>query len=287
MPANLNRVAETSTSTGTGNFTLSGAATSIDSCLRSFASALPSADMFFYYVIKHLTLNEYERGIGYLSGGALVRLKTINSSNGGSLVNFSAGDKLVFAGDAGSDEAHYMSPHGTGLTSIVRRSDKTSVNATSFTLSGNTLYITPYFNPAEIIVTGVGVCVTTAGTAGHVARLGLFEQLTGNSYKMVFDFGTVAVDSTGDKEISTSFVLPAGQYFAGIVAQSGGMRAGNSFATYIPWQGTGFASNSNVYAYAAPIDPTAAFTSTVSAPSSVVVNSAAPYLYLRTTSGVS
>lgn len=90
MPALAVRVKETSTSTGTGNFTLAGA----DTGFQSFNTAF-GLNNRLWYVIEGGA--EWEAGIGYLSNATtLVRETVVESSNTDSLVNFSAGTKLVF-----------------------------------------------------------------------------------------------------------------------------------------------------------------------------------------------
>ena len=86
------RVKETTTTTGTGTVTLAGAATGF----QSF-SAIGNANST-YYTIAGQTGNEWEVGIGtYTAAGTLLSRTTVfSSSNSGSLVNFSAGDKDVF-----------------------------------------------------------------------------------------------------------------------------------------------------------------------------------------------
>lgn len=86
------RVKETSTTTGTGTFTLAGAVTGF----QSF-SAIGNANIT-YYTITLQGGSEWEVGIGtYTSSGTtLSRTTVLASSNSGSLVNFSAGTKDVF-----------------------------------------------------------------------------------------------------------------------------------------------------------------------------------------------
>ena len=86
------RVKETSTSTGTGNFTLAGAATGF----QTFNSAIGVSNTTTY-VITDATGAQWEVGLGTLSGSTtLVRTQVFSSSNAGSAVNFSAGTKTVF-----------------------------------------------------------------------------------------------------------------------------------------------------------------------------------------------
>jgi hypothetical protein len=86
------RVRETTTTTGTGTITLGGAATGF----QSF-SVIGDANTTFY-TIQLSNTNEWEVGIGTytLSGTTLSRDTILESSNGGSAVNFSAGSKDVF-----------------------------------------------------------------------------------------------------------------------------------------------------------------------------------------------
>jgi hypothetical protein len=86
------RVRETTTTTGTGTITLGGAATGF----QSFSVIGDSNTTF--YTIQLSNTNEWEVGIGTytLSGTTLSRDTILESSNGGSAVNFSAGSKDVF-----------------------------------------------------------------------------------------------------------------------------------------------------------------------------------------------
>ena len=84
------RVKETTTTTGTGTITLAGAV----SGFQSFA-AIGNGNETFYTIAGGA---EWEVGIGtYTSSGTTLSRDTVlESSNSGSLVNFSAGTKDVF-----------------------------------------------------------------------------------------------------------------------------------------------------------------------------------------------
>ncbi len=85
------RVRETTTTTGTGDITLAGAATGFVSFNAFFGTNVPCA-----YYIASSGGTEWEGGIGHLSGSTtLVRDQVLRSSTG-SAVNFSAGTKDVF-----------------------------------------------------------------------------------------------------------------------------------------------------------------------------------------------
>ena len=86
------RVKETATTTGTGNFTVGGAA----SGYRTFNAAF-GTNVRFYYAIVHQSAAEWEVGEGYLSASTtLVRDDVMASTNSNAAVNFSAGTKDVF-----------------------------------------------------------------------------------------------------------------------------------------------------------------------------------------------
>lgn len=88
------RVKETSTTNGTGPLTLLGAETGY----QSFA--VIGNGNTCYYTIQNVESGfegEWEAGVGtYTSPDQLSRDEVLSSSNGGTLVNFSAGDKIVF-----------------------------------------------------------------------------------------------------------------------------------------------------------------------------------------------
>ena len=91
------RVKETSTTTGTGNVTLAGAASGFQTFNAAFGT-----NVAFHYAIVLGT--EWEVGEGYLSGAStLVRDEVTASSNSGAAVNFSAGTKDVFCTMAASE----------------------------------------------------------------------------------------------------------------------------------------------------------------------------------------
>lgn len=95
MTVSASRVKETTTGTGTGDLTLAGAATGF----RTFAAALTVGPGFPYVIALG---SQWEVGTGHLSDATtLVRGAVLASSNGGALVNFTAGTKEVFCSLAG------------------------------------------------------------------------------------------------------------------------------------------------------------------------------------------
>ena len=86
------RVKDTTTTTGTGSVTLSG---SPPAGFQSFGAAIGNGNTTYYTISGG---SQFEVGIGtYNSTGVVLNRDTVlSSSNSGSLVNFSAGDKDVF-----------------------------------------------------------------------------------------------------------------------------------------------------------------------------------------------
>jgi hypothetical protein len=87
------RVKDTSTTTGTGNITVSGSA---PFGYRTFSTVLSVGDTF-YYAIQGQSTAEWEIGVGtYASTNQFARTTVLASSASGSAVSFSSGTKNVF-----------------------------------------------------------------------------------------------------------------------------------------------------------------------------------------------
>jgi hypothetical protein len=96
---NDDRVMETSTSTGTGDFTLAGAITGF----RAFSAVCATSDTFYYYIeaidASGIPTGDWETGYGtYSAANTLTRTTVHKSSNANAAVSFSAGTKRVALG---------------------------------------------------------------------------------------------------------------------------------------------------------------------------------------------
>ena len=102
-------VHESSTSTGTGNFT-----TSLLNGKQRFDAAFGTggANVFDYF-ISNRDVNEWERGTGHMSAtGTLVRDTIKDGTTGTTAVNFSAGTKDVVHDIPAGDQARAMHLRG-------------------------------------------------------------------------------------------------------------------------------------------------------------------------------
>jgi hypothetical protein len=154
------RVQETSTTTGTGTITLAGAV----SGFQSF-SAIGDGNTTYYAIVLG---SEWEVGLGtYTSSGTTLSRDTIlESSNGGTAVNFSAGTKNVFV-TYPAEEAVYQDATGTAYAPQFAASNGLNVN--NGTIGTSYTFPTGYnsVEAGDITISG-GVTVTVPATSRWV-----------------------------------------------------------------------------------------------------------------------
>jgi hypothetical protein len=127
------RVNETSTTTGTGTFTLAGAVTGF----QTFA-AIGDGNTTYYTIVLQGG-SEWEVGLGtYTSSGTTLSRDTIlSSSNSNNAVNFSAGTKNVFC-DYPAPKAIYGDATNTAFAAQIAASNGLVMNnmtvGTTFTI---------------------------------------------------------------------------------------------------------------------------------------------------------
>lgn len=140
-------IVETSTTTGTGAFTLAGAVTGF----RAFSAVCATSDTF-YYLIEAVDgsgnrTGEWETGLGTYSGAnTLTRTTTYRSSNSNNAVNFSAGTKRCMI----SATARYLA-NGTWSTpimagSMTARTTNGAASGSSETTTNKVMYGTLDFD---------------------------------------------------------------------------------------------------------------------------------------------
>lgn len=151
------RAKETSTSTGTGGLTLSGASAGYQ--------ALPGGLTPFYYCVVNTEADEWEVGIGDSSGGTLTRTSVLDGTNGTSAVSFSAGVKDVFMTVPGA-VFEAMPPAGTA-TEMTSDNTPTAIEVSLFPelpKTGGIKFLSVRYNVHAYTTAGGGTVKAWTGT---------------------------------------------------------------------------------------------------------------------------
>lgn len=205
-----NWIRQTTTTTGTGDITVA-AVTDYPSLNDIFGLNRP----FYYGVLDDATGKPIYSGIGHLSSSTtLVRDKTLASeisntySNADTAITLPSGTKrIVCFGDA---TAFNLAPHGINTPSGGSKGMYTvasSLARGTTTLTADRLYIIPIFIAAGSRLTAIKFRITTAATAGKVAKLALHTMnVAGWGDKQLDVSGNLAADATG--VVSWSLTTP-------------------------------------------------------------------------------
>lgn len=170
------RVAESTTTTGTGDLTLAGALTGY----RTINAAI-GANRPFVYSIEAVDANGvpttggWEVGVGYLSSSTtLVRYRVLRSSNSDNAVNFITGTKYVYVIDA---EMYLNMESDDFLSATLTTNGNISALAWGLSNSG-----TPTLAFQSGLTNHPGVLrITTGATSGNNARIHRGNNATGGS----------------------------------------------------------------------------------------------------------
>ena len=163
------RVKDTSTTTGTGNFTVSGTS---PTGYRTFSAVLSAADTF-YYCIQGQTTAEWEVGLGtYSSANVFARTTILSSSNSNLVVSFQAGVKNVFITLA-ADKTLQIGPSSTPVAGSVPYGTGATLAYTAAGTAGQVLTSGGAGSPTWTTVTGTGTVTSVAQTfTGGIVSVG-------------------------------------------------------------------------------------------------------------------
>lgn len=234
-----NNIAETSTSTGTGDFTLAGAI--VDAANYVYGATFNSfygTNHVFPYRIEDAAGN-WELGEGHLSASTtLVRRNVFNNSLGTTAkISFGAGAKRVYV----PTDARAFGARMLNKTAYSSTGQSVGMRG-SMTLAANTMYVCPHLILAPCRITTIAFLVRTLA-AGATMRVGIYNLVkqsdVGSDYNtihpLLVDLGTVDVSTTGYKAITTDIKLGQGVY--GIAVISNGAPVLMAGTANINWLG--------------------------------------------------
>ena len=254
------RVLETSTSYGTGAFTLGGAQTGF----QSF-SVVGSGNTTYYTIqgknADGTLTGEWEVGTGTYTTGSLARDAVLESSNANALVNFSSGNKDVFC-DLPAEKV--LVPSGTSSQLLANDGSGGLSNVTigsNLTYSAGTLSATggsatPIYTRTPFTATGGQTSFTVTYTVGYVEVYLNGVLLNGSDYTATSGTAIVLATAATAGDIIETIAYTTGA-IATVTNLSGGaanqiayqtapsttsfITAPSSSSTYLQWNGTAFA----------------------------------------------
>lgn len=197
----MNRILETSTSVGTGNFTLLGAYNNANEGIvgmRAFYERVP-LNLYVPYVIED-GFGNVEKGKGYLlDNTTLVRGYVLDGTLGRDKVSFPAGTKKVyFPVENRAFGADYFN------ATVWKNTTCNIGYRSAMTMTANLLYFTPHLQMTSQLITSVGIKVSTAIASARI-KIVLYNFVRqpdtadyNSTFPMAFEIGEVSGATTSD-----------------------------------------------------------------------------------------
>jgi hypothetical protein len=224
-----NWVRETTTTTGTGDLTLSSV-----SGYPTFNNVFSTSRYFAYAILNDSDGTPIECGIGYLSASTtLVRSKITATYSSGtfddtspSAISLSSGTKRVIC--AGNADAILTPAKNVNRNSSISTNKYVSsqhvitsnASSTGFTPVVNTLYLLPFWLCTSIEVDALCVRVGT-GAATKSVRMGIYDiDSTGHASKLLAETGSLSAATSSTEAVGTftAIRLQPGWYYVAIVS---------------------------------------------------------------------
>lgn len=217
-----NWIKQTTTTTGTGNLTLSSV-----SGFPAFSSQFAASERFAYAIMDDATGGPIERGIGYLDGsGNLVRKRPMATFVSGTYtgvnataVDLPAGTKRVVCAE-GAHTALTSSPGvwgGANYKGYGDLSGTSSIN--NVALTADRAYAIQFAATVDADIDAIIFRVTTAAASGKVARCAVFSVgEDGLPGVKLAESADIAVDFTGIKQCTFTRFRPPPRFFVGILS---------------------------------------------------------------------
>lgn len=213
-----NWIKQSTTGTGTGNLSLSAVTGH-----PTFADEFTGSTRFAYTITDADGL-PIERGVGYLSGGALVRERVratyasgVYTGANAAAVSLPTGTKYVICSPG--DTTLLGAAPGMWAGSFRGYGDLNVVTSGSTpTLTANRVYLLPFAATVDADIDAVMFRVGTAGAASTQAKVCVFSMGIDGLPGAALADSTIAVDSTGNKQATFSRIRPPARFFVGILS---------------------------------------------------------------------
>lgn len=280
-----NWIQQTTTTTGTGNLTLSTV-----SGYPAFSTQFSDGQRFQYQILDDSTGAPIESGIGYLSSGALVRERIECTMVSGTFdnttptaVSLAAGTKRVICAVAAA-ATHTPATGAVSAATYKAYGDGTQVfgSGGGFVMTAGRAYAKQFAALSANEIDAVIVRITTAGAASTLIRGAIYSiGADGLPDIKLAESGTVAADTTGIKQLTFTAFRPPQRFYVAVISSGGP----TLYATASGLSATamGFTTNLEPYDLLYKAGTGTTFPSSWSSPTLIVVFDWRPILAARCT----